>query len=242
MYGYIYLTTNLINNKKYIGQHKSPVFDDKYKGSGKHLSRAIAKYGWDNFICEIIEPCDSIKELNDREEYWIAYYNAVESNEYYNIARGGNNAEKTPEYRAALKASWTEERKTKVRKEYWTDERRQLESQRFKEHNPMYIPEIRAYTGKRISEAKKGKPLPHTKEWNKKISDALRGRVNGPLSDSTKSKISVKKRGKNNPMYGKSANVGTKWYTNGITNVRRKECQEGFVPGVTRFITEDIGE
>lgn len=240
MYGYIYLTTNLINDKKYIGQHKSPIFDEKYKGSGKYLCRAIKKYGWDNFICEIIEVCSSADELNEKEEYWIEFYNAVESTEYYNIARGGNNAEKTPEYRAALKASWTEERKEKLRTEFWTKERRLLESQRLKEHNPMDNPEIRKYMAQRTSEAKKGKSLPHTEEWNKHIGDALRGRKNGPLSDETKAKISAKKSGKNNPMYGKSATKGTKWYTNGIINVRRKECPIGFIPGVTKF--ESMGE
>lgn len=241
MYGYIYLTTNLINDKKYIGQHRSPVFDEKYKGSGKHFCRAIKKYGWDNFVCEIIETCDSIDELNQREEYWIAYYNAVESSEYYNISRGGNNAEKTPEYRAALKKAWTSERREKQSQRFKTElnPNRSPEARRkMSENNSSKRPEIR----KRLSEAKKGKPLPHTYEWNKNIGNALRGRVNGPLSEETKAKISAKKSGKNNPMYGKSATKGTKWYTNGIINVRRKECPEGFVPGVTKFITEDIGE
>lgn len=42
MYGYIYLTTNLINGKKYIGQHASPVFEpDRYIGSGVILWKAI---------------------------------------------------------------------------------------------------------------------------------------------------------------------------------------------------------
>lgn len=45
MYGYIYITTNLTNNKKYIGKHASSKFDENYKGSGKRLWNAINKYG-----------------------------------------------------------------------------------------------------------------------------------------------------------------------------------------------------
>lgn len=43
MYGYIYKTTNLINNKIYIGQHKHEKFDIKYFGSGYALVNAIKK-------------------------------------------------------------------------------------------------------------------------------------------------------------------------------------------------------
>ena len=43
MFGYIYKTTNLINGKIYIGQHKSEVFDNSYYGSGKLIGRAITK-------------------------------------------------------------------------------------------------------------------------------------------------------------------------------------------------------
>lgn len=85
-YGYVYLTTNLINNKKYIGQHKSTKFDSNYLGSGLYITKAIAKYGKDNFSCSIIEWCYSIQQLNEQEEYWILFYNAVEDPNYYNIS------------------------------------------------------------------------------------------------------------------------------------------------------------
>lgn len=35
MYGYIYITRNLINKKIYIGKHKSEKYDSSYYGSGK---------------------------------------------------------------------------------------------------------------------------------------------------------------------------------------------------------------
>lgn len=85
MYGYIYMTTNLINGKKYIGQHKSFEFDENYKGSGHALKTAIRKYGKSNFEVKMIEECKDLNDLNDREAYWITYYNAVESNDFYNI-------------------------------------------------------------------------------------------------------------------------------------------------------------
>ena len=57
MYGYIYITTNIINNKKYIGKHKSLEFDENYKGSGIRLNQAINKYGINNFTTIILEQC-----------------------------------------------------------------------------------------------------------------------------------------------------------------------------------------
>ena len=49
---FIYITTNLITNEKYIGKHYGTE-DDSYLGSGKILQRAILKYGKENFKREI---------------------------------------------------------------------------------------------------------------------------------------------------------------------------------------------
>ncbi len=96
MYGYIYITTNLINNKKYIGKHKSNIFDIKYIGSGTHLLNSIKTYGKNNFECHILESinnvptiCETEDDLNASEEYYIDYYKCVESEDYYNLKPGG---------------------------------------------------------------------------------------------------------------------------------------------------------
>lgn len=89
MYGYIYLTTNLINGKQYIGKHKSKTFDEAYKGSGILISRALNKYGFDNFECHILCECFSDEELNEKEKYYISLFDAVDDEQFYNIAPGG---------------------------------------------------------------------------------------------------------------------------------------------------------
>ena len=85
---YIYLTTNIINNKKYIGQHKGEI-DDKYLGSGILLVKAIEKYGKENFTKEILEVCHSQEELDEKEKYYIKKYGAVNREDFYNLSEGG---------------------------------------------------------------------------------------------------------------------------------------------------------
>lgn len=89
MYGYIYLTTCLLNNKIYIGQHVGSKFDINYYGSGSRLRKALKKYGISNFRCRILEECDSREALNEREVYWISYYKSTNPKIGYNITNGG---------------------------------------------------------------------------------------------------------------------------------------------------------
>jgi len=85
---WLFITTNLINGKKYIGQTTST--RKNYIGSGKVISAAIKKYGRKNFLRENVYEGDW--ELVDLMEYeLIEKYNAVNSEMFYNQKPGGHN-------------------------------------------------------------------------------------------------------------------------------------------------------
>lgn len=89
MYGYIYKTTNLLNGKLYIGQHKGKIFDSSYYGSGSWFKVVFNKYGKENFKCEMIEECETLQIQNEREIFWIEYYQSRNPDKGYNLAKGG---------------------------------------------------------------------------------------------------------------------------------------------------------
>jgi group I intron endonuclease len=89
-YYYIYLTKNIVNNKKYIGWHATNKLYDGYIGSGHYLQRSINKYGKNNFLNGIIEFCDENNFLQ-REKYWIKELNTMTPNGY-NLTEGGEGA------------------------------------------------------------------------------------------------------------------------------------------------------
>ena len=232
MYGYVYMTINLATGKKYIGQHRATKFEpDKYIGSGVYFSRAVKKYGKENFECFLLESCDSQEELNVCESKWIALYDAVDSTQFYNIDAGGKCEPKTPLHRQHLCDAWTDERKLILSSRVSGDNnpsKRDEVRKKISENNSSKRPENR----KKLSASKKGKPLPHTAEWNAHISKALKDKgIRMVFTDEIRAKISASKVGANNPMYGKSATRGTKWYNNGVINVRTTECPDGFVCG-----------
>ena len=88
----IYKITNKNNNKVYIGQSNN--LERRYKehfewnnNSTQYIDLLIKDLGKDNFLYEIIEEC-SFSELDDKEKYWINYYNSFY--EGYNKTKGGN--------------------------------------------------------------------------------------------------------------------------------------------------------
>ena len=92
----IYKITNKINNKVYIGQ-TIKTLEERWKqhlsaannNDHKHLYQSINKYGKDNFIIEIIDQAKDIDDLNQKEKYWVDYYNSLDPNIGYNNIEGG---------------------------------------------------------------------------------------------------------------------------------------------------------
>lgn len=90
-YGYVYFSYNLINGKKYIGQSGKP-FNKKYFGSGSRIRKAIKKYSKQNFLVFVLEWCEHKQEpkesksyLNEREQFWIRFFNAKFEKTFYNV-------------------------------------------------------------------------------------------------------------------------------------------------------------
>lgn len=89
LYGYVYRTTNLVNGKIYIGQHRGKAIDKQYLGSGLLLNKSVAKYGKQNFFVELLGWAVNKQDLDLLERYYIRKYNSTDTSIGYNIAEGG---------------------------------------------------------------------------------------------------------------------------------------------------------
>lgn len=93
----IYKIENLLNGKIYIGQsiqiekrfeqHKKTAYARKDRNYNNLIYKAIRKYGLENFAFEIIEEVPDNQDLDEREIYWISYYNSYKNG--YNMTPGG---------------------------------------------------------------------------------------------------------------------------------------------------------
>ena len=91
----IYKITNTLNNKCYIGQSidienrwKQHIYESKNLRHHYKIHLALNEFGIENFTFEVLEECPlDISILNEKERYWIKYYNSFE--EGYNSTKGG---------------------------------------------------------------------------------------------------------------------------------------------------------
>jgi group I intron endonuclease len=66
-YYIVYVTTNNLNGKIYVGSHATNNLDDGYLGSGKVLKQAIKKYGRESFSREVIATFQTLAEAREFE-------------------------------------------------------------------------------------------------------------------------------------------------------------------------------
>ncbi len=85
----VYKTTNLINNKIYVGAHKCKDPNDRYIGSGAILKRSIKKYGRSNFIKEVLFQFDNPDDMYLKESE-IVDKDFVARSDTYNVTKGGH--------------------------------------------------------------------------------------------------------------------------------------------------------
>lgn len=251
IYGYIYFTICKSNNKYYIGQHAypKPELDASYLGSGKALANAIRRYGKENFSVEILDWAESKEELDELEKYYIALFDAVESDRFYNIQAGGGSwevgqlaGEKNPFYGRTHTKESIEKMKAHLPDthgsnnpnygNYWSHEQKERARQfalgRYSgENNPMYGKHPTEEVKQRISQLNTGRK--HTEESKKLLSVKLKNyysthtsHLTGThLSKATKEKLSERFSGENNPMYGNGYKVSGE--LNGMYGKRHTE-------------------
>lgn len=88
--GKIYLTTNNITGKIYIGQ--TTVKSIRYFGSGSIFKKEVKKYGKCNFSRIILrDKIESGIELNFWEDFYISLFDACNKEFGYNVKKKGSN-------------------------------------------------------------------------------------------------------------------------------------------------------
>ena len=202
-YNYVYIVTNIIKKKQYVGDRScncNPE-DDTYLGSGKpYLYNAKNKYGKENFKKEILEFFDTKQEAFDAQEKYINEYETLMPNGYNISPTGG----------LGVSGCHSEETKQKmifsrIGKKHTSETKQKMSSsQKGKK--------LSKETKQKISKSNKGKTawkkgIPQSEEIKNKISESEKGKK---LSKETKQKISLSISGINNPIYGTSRSEETK--------------------------------
>lgn len=93
----IYLVTNLINGKKYVGQsvnikkrfqshHLCDYKNEKGELYNTKFYQALRKYGIENFEVTVLELCNK-ENLDEKEIYYVSYYDSFKNG--YNSTEGG---------------------------------------------------------------------------------------------------------------------------------------------------------
>lgn len=227
---FIYCTTNILNNKRYIGKHSTTNINDGYLGSGRIILQAIERYGREHFERKIIHVVENESELNYWEKYYIEKYNTIA--EGYNITKGGEgvlglrHSEETKqkiseqlkgqELPKSTKQKMSKAKKGKTpnnagkkmseessdKKREWYANLPEEEKQQYKKKRTNWYANLSEEEKQKINEkrSKSMKGKPKSKETRDKIKKSLTG---SKRTEETKRKISEKLKGNKNAKVSK---------------------------------------
>ena len=185
----IYLVTNIVNGKKYIGQtvkslkvrRRNHLSVAKFHKYNSYFHRALIKYGEETFDWKILhDGVENIDDLNKLEAYYISYYDTYGKGGY-NLTLGGGGM-------SGFKRS--------------AETRHKLSIANIGKNNPNYGKKPSAETRKKMSITNSGKNHPQygkerSAETKLKLSEAGKGRIH---SAETRKKQSIANSGKNSPV------------------------------------------
>lgn len=154
----VYIHTNKINGKKYIGQTSQKPEKRWNNGRGYITSskfyNAIQKYGWENFTHEIVASNLSLEEANNLEIELINQYQTQNDLFGYNLDSGGHNTTHSEETKRKI----GEANHIALQGSSWSDEHKAKVSAMFTgEGNPFYGHHHTEETKQKISKSRKGK-------------------------------------------------------------------------------------
>jgi group I intron endonuclease len=149
----IYISTNKMNGKSYIGQTTKKLSKRIYQHQkikrNLPFSNAIRKYGFENFTWEIIEKCDNQEELDEMEFHYIKQYNTLSPNGY-NLTLGFGNTTTGYKYTKSQKEDISKRVSGKNNPNYGNGDKIRGDK------NPAKRPEVR----EKIRQSKLGKKRP----------------------------------------------------------------------------------
>ena len=111
VYGIIYIIINIYNTKIYIGQTTSKNgFYSRYRGgnffkytNNSYLKKSIEKYGEENFmVIPCFETANNKIELDEKEKFWISFFNSTNRTYGYNRQIGGSGGEPTQDVKQKM--------------------------------------------------------------------------------------------------------------------------------------------
>ena len=167
---YIYMHTNKINGKKYIGMTND--IKRRWRRGGVEyksstiFSQAIKKYGFDNFKHEIIDKADTFEKACELEKFYISKNNTTDNKVGYNISPGGNGGKIYKEHPRNMLGKHQTEYQKEHQKGFMSDCK----------NNPMLNGSCKWGVTHKHPKGMKGKH--HTEEHNKQLSEKMKGRVN----------------------------------------------------------------
>lgn len=187
------------NGKIYIGITQQDVRSRWQNGKGyhhnKHFKSAIKKYGWENFIHEILFVGLSKKEACEKEKELIEKYNSNDPDYGYNQSSGGESGNFGRKHREETKRKMSEAQRGEKNHGFGKHLSEETKEKLRKANKGKVMSEE---AKQKISKANKGRlPWITGKHWPPEMRERMRERQKGVLlSEETKRKISEAHKGK----------------------------------------------